>query len=402
MLRIKGKYNEAILFTEELESTAADQIGLLCNQEWCKDSVIRIMPDVHAGKGCTIGTTMTLQSKVCPNLVGVDLGCGMLTVSLGDISLDLEKLDAFIRASIPSGFNVHETPVAAFPGLNELRCLPSLKEIPWILNSIGTLGGGNHFLEVDKDESGKKYLIIHTGSRNLGKQVAEYYQNLAIKGVETEEYKTRADELIKHYKEIGKQKQINKELNKLKEKLKHNLKIPRELCFLEGTYMDDYLHDISICQQYASLNRETIASIIMNYLKIKEFDMFHTIHNYIDVDSMILRKGAISAKKGQKLLIPLNMRDGCILGIGKGNPDYNYSAPHGAGRTKSRQAAKKTLDLDTFKKEMSGIYSSSVCENTLDESPMAYKPASSILENIHDSVEVIEVIKPIYNFKATD
>ena len=356
------------------------------------------MPDVHAGKGCTIGTTMTITDKVVPNIVGVDIGCGMYTVSLGKVEIDMEQMDAAAHF-IPSGMNVWESRQEHFD-LTDLRCYRGLKDTKCLERSLGTLGGGNHFIEIDQSSDGTKYLVIHSGSRNLGKQVAEYYQRLAIdlnKG--KEEYFAKRDALIAEYKAAGRRKEIEGALKALHWNSREAA-IPEDLCFVYGSYLEDYLHDVEICQQFARRSRERMAEIILGRLGLGAVEAFHTIHNYIDTSEMILRKGAIAAHKGEKVLIPINMRDGSVLAIGKGNPEWNYSAPHGAGRIMSRTAAKQQLDMDEYRREMAGVYTTSVNEATLDEAPMAYKSLSDIIDVIGESVDVMEVLKPIYNFKA--
>ena len=392
------------IFTENIEEEALDQINTLIKQEAFKDCKVRIMPDVHAGKGCVIGFTADLGDKVIPNIVGVDIGCGMKTIQLGKVDLDLEKLDKEIRKNIPSGRNVHQGRLNRFDKLQELYCYRTLKDTKRIERSIGTLGGGNHFIEVDVDRKGNKYLIIHTGSRNLGNQVAKHYQNLAIELMQGKgNIYEKQEKLIAEYKEQGKRKEIKSVLKILHKNFNPSpLNIPKDLCYLTGKYREQYLHDMSICQEYADLNRKTIASLVLDSYGISSINEFSTIHNYIDHDSNIVRKGAISAKKGELLLIPINMRDGCILGVGKGNKDWNESAPHGAGRLMSRSKAKKTLSLDEFKESMSGVYTTSVGLPTIDEAPMAYKPIEEIVDNITDTVEVLEIIKPIYNFKSNE
>lgn len=392
------------IFTDNIEEEALDQINTLIKQAAFMDCKVRIMPDVHAGKGCVIGFTADLGDKVIPNIVGVDIGCGMKTIQLGKVDLDLEKLDKVIRKNIPSGRNVHQGRLNRFDKLQELYCYRILRDTKRIERSIGTLGGGNHFIEVDVDSEGNKYLIIHTGSRNLGNQVAKYYQNLAIELMQGKgDIYEKQEKLIAEYKEQGKRKEINSVLKKLHKNFNPSpLNIPKDLCYLTGKYREQYLHDMSICQEYADLNRKTIASLVLDSYGISSINEFSTIHNYIDHDSNIVRKGAISAKKGELLLIPINMRDGCILGVGKGNKDWNESAPHGAGRLMSRSKAKKTLSLDEFKESMSGVYTTSVGLPTIDEAPMAYKPIEEIVDNITDTVEVLEIIKPIYNFKANE
>lgn len=396
------------IFTKNIEQEAIDQIDELLNQEAFKDSKIRIMPDVHAGKGCVIGFTGDLGDKVIPNIVGVDIGCGMLCVELGNVDLDLERLDKIIRQYVPSGFEVHDERKTRFDKLQDLKCYRELKDTKRLERSVGTLGGGNHFIEVDIDEENNKYLVIHTGSRNLGKQVAEYYQELAnqLCNYNIGDYKEKQKQLIEEYKEQGRSQEIQSALESLKNeyKINHN-KIPKDLAYLEGQYREDYLHDMKICQEFASSNRKIIAIEIMKQLNYELFfpgNNFETIHNYISFEDNIVRKGAISAKKGEKVLIPMNMRDGCIIGIGKGNDDWNQSAPHGAGRIMSRMKAKETFNLDEYKESMNGIYTTSVNEETIDEAPFVYKPMEEIIDCIGDTVDIIKIIKPIYNFKASD
>lgn len=396
------------IFTKNIEQEAIDQIDELLNQEAFKDSKIRIMPDVHAGKGCVIGFTGDLGDKVIPNIVGVDIGCGMLCVELGNIDLDLERLDKIIREYVPSGFEVHDERKYKFLKLQDLKCYRELKDTKRLERSIGTLGGGNHFIEIDIDEDDNKYLVIHTGSRNLGKQVAEIYQELAnqLCNYNIGEYKEKQKQLIKEYKEQGRKQEIQSALENLKNeyKINHN-KIPKDLAYLEGQYREDYLHDMKICQEFASSNRKIIAIEIMKQLNYELFfpeNNFETIHNYISFEDNIVRKGAISARKGEKVLIPMNMRDGCIIGIGKGNDDWNQSAPHGAGRIMSRMKAKETFNLDEYKESMKDIYTTSVNEDTIDEAPFVYKPMQEIIDNIGDTVDIIKIMKPIYNFKASD
>ena len=393
------------IFTENIEEEAKEQINLLLNQEPFKDCKVRIMPDVHAGKGCVIGFTANLGDKVIPNIVGVDIGCGMLCVELGNIDLDLEKIDKVINENIPAGRNIREQKLINFDKINDLYCLRELKETKKFNRSIGTLGGGNHFIEIDIDEDNNKYLVIHTGSRNLGKQVADYYQDLAIQLCSgKEEMFKRKEEIITTYKEQGRKSEIQKALKELEKEYKQNKpNLPNELCYLEGKYREMYLHDMKICQEYASENRTNIANqIIEKYFDIKfyEFDGFETIHNYISFEDNIVRKGAIRARKGERVIIPINMRDGSIIAIGKGNEDWNNSAPHGAGRLMSRKKAKEMFKLEEFKESMKDIYSTSVVEETIDEAPFVYKPMQEIIENIKDTVEIEKIIKPIYNFKA--
>lgn len=400
MLEIKGKVNTAICYANVIEEEAIEQIRRMCDYEFTAGSRIRIMPDVHAGAGCTIGTTMTVVDKAVPNIVGVDIGCGMYTVNLGKSTLDFEKLDEAAHY-IPSGMNVWEGRQERFD-LQELRCYRSLRDTKRLERSLGTLGGGNHFIEVDEAADGTKYLVIHSGSRNLGKQVAELYQRLAIdlnKGKET--YFQQRDEIIRTLKEQGRRKEIQAALEQIYWDKKEST-IPEDLCFLYGEYLADYLHDVEICQRFARRNREKMAEILLERTGITGGEAFHTIHNYIDTEEMILRKGAIAAHAGEKVLIPINMRDGSVLAVGKGNEEWNYSAPHGAGRIMSRRTAKEQLSLAEYRETMKGVYTTSVNESTLDEAPMAYKSLEDIIDVIRDSVDIIDVMKPIYNFKASD
>ena len=402
---IQGKYNTAKVFTDNIEDEAIEQLINLCNQSFVEGCKVRIMPDTHKGASCVIGFTADLGDKVIPNIVGVDIGCGMLTVNLGKIELDLEKLDEIIKKYIPSGKNTHEGRKVKFPELQVLRCFRGLKNTKRIEKSIGTLGGGNHFIEVDKADDGNLYLVIHSGSRNLGTQVAKIYQDLAIDLCSgKEEYFIKRDEIIKTFKEAGRRKEIEMELKKLKTEYDELMpSFPRELCYLTGKYREDYLHDMNICQEYAKLNREVMADIILNKLlekNLSDFEYFTTIHNYINFKDNIIRKGSVSAYEGEKLLIPINMRDGSLICIGKGNADWNYSAPHGAGRVYSRTKAKEKITFEEFKESMEGIYTTSVTESTIDEAPMVYKTMKEIIENISDTVDIIGIIKPVYNFKA--
>lgn len=400
MFEIQGKVNTAVCYAKVVEEEAIEQVRRMCDYEFTEGSRIRIMPDVHAGKGCTIGTTMTILDKAVPNIVGVDIGCGMYTVNLGKQEIDFEKLDEAAHF-VPSGMHIWEGRQERFD-LERLRCYRSLRNTKWLERSIGTLGGGNHFIEIDQAEDGTKYLVIHTGSRNLGKQVAEIYQQLAIdlnKGKET--YFQQRDEIIRTYKEQGRRKEIQEALQAIAWEQRKTT-MPEDLCYLYGSFLEDYLFDVEICQSFARRNRERIAEVLLERTGMSAGEAFHTIHNYIDTDEMILRKGAIAAHKNEKVLIPINMRDGSVLAVGKGNPEWNYSAPHGAGRLMSRTRAKNSLSMEEYKTEMKGIYTTSVNEATLDEAPMAYKSLEDIIGVIRESVDVIEVLKPIYNFKASD
>lgn len=399
MFEIKGKYNSAKIFTDYAEETAVAQITELLNQSFTQNSTIRIMPDVHAGKGCTIGTTMTITDKIVPNLVGVDIACALETVELFNWqpSTDkLKQLDDAIKRRVPAGFNVHDKSVVnpKLLGLEKLRCYKHLSNINRINCSVGTLGGGNHFIELNKSKDDKFYLVVHSGSRNLGKQVCEYYQNFAI----TLSQQITVLDKLKIRNELiaaGKQNEIEKTLRQMKTN-----KIQKHLAYLYGPTFDDYIHDMRLVTRYANLNRVAIIEAILEELEIDSFDRFTTLHNYIDTDNMILRKGAVSAQEGERLLIPLNMRDGSLLCVGKGNPDWNYSAPHGAGRIMSRGRAKGEIKIEDFKKSMDGIYTTSVAQSTIDESPFAYKPFEEIIANIGDTVDIVDRIVPIYNFKA--
>ena len=367
MLEIKGKVNTAICYASVIEEEAIEQIRRMCDYEFTAGSRIRIMPDVHAGKGCTIGTTMTITDKAVPNIVGVDIGCGMYTVDLGKTDIDYKKLDEAAHF-IPSGMNVWEGRQEHFD-LEQLRCYRDLKDAKRLERSLGTLGGGNHFIELDESAYGVKYLVIHSGSRNLGKQVAELYQKLAVelsKG--KEEYFKKRDEIIRTYKEQGRKKEIQAALKQIKWERKESM-IPEDLCFLYGPYLEDYLHDVEVCQRFARRNREKMAEILLERTGIAAGEAFHTIHNYIDTEEMILRKGAIAAHAGEKVL---------------------------------RKAAKDKLSLEEYRETMKGIYTTSVNEATLDEAPMAYKSLDDIIDVIRDSVDIIDVMKPVYNFKASE
>ncbi len=402
MIEIVGKHNTAVCYTNELEPTAYAQIQSVCNEAAFKNSKIRIMPDVHAGKGCTIGTTMTIVDKVVPNMVGVDIGCGMYTVSLGKANINLAAFDEAAH-SIPCGREVWAGRQERFD-LTALRCYRSLRDTKRLERSLGTLGGGNHFIEIDADAQGNQYLIIHSGSRNLGTQVAGFYQGIAIdlnRG--KEDYFQKRDEIIRSYKAEGRRSEIQAALKKMAQEWEEKAPtMPRDLCYLYGSFMEDYLHDINICQQFARRNREKMAEILLEKTGLTGYEAFQTIHNYIDVDERILRKGSVSAKQGEKLLIPINMRDGSLLCVGKGNQEWNCSAPHGAGRLLSRSAAFEKLTMEEYQAQMAGIYTTCVNSSTLDESPMAYKSMDEIIENIEPTAEILAHIKPIYNFKAAE
>ena len=400
MIQIKGKYNEAKIFTDIVDSTSIAQVQELCNQEFTAGSRIRLMPDIHAGKGCTIGTTMTITDKVVPNLVGVDIGCGMETVRVRETRLELQKLDKLIREKIPSGFSIRDKAhrYADEIDLEELCCAGHV-DLLRAAKSVGTLGGGNHFIEVDRDDDGALYVVVHSGSRHLGVEVAGYYQEAGYRELNRTD-PASVEALTARLKAEGRDREIRKELRKLK-----NLKrtpIPKVLAYVSGELFEQYIHDMKIVQQFAMLNRQAMMDEIVKGMKLHVEEQFTTIHNYIDTDSRILRKGAVSAQAGERLLIPINMRDGSLLCVGKGNEDWNCSAPHGAGRLMSRAEAKQSFTVSEFKKQMEQIYTTSVSKATLDECPMAYKGMQDILDNIGPTAEVEKIIRPIYNFKAGD
>ena len=400
MIQIKGKYNEAKIFTDIVDSTSIAQVQELCNQEFTAGSRIRLMPDIHAGAGCTIGTTMTIADKVVPNLVGVDIGCGMETTRIREDHIELQKLDKLIYEKIPSGFSIRDKAHRYLSqiDLGELYCIQHVDRLR-AEKSIGTLGGGNHFIEVDKDDAGNLYLVVHSGSRHLGVEVASYYQEAGYKILNrTDDASIEA--LIAQMKAEGRGKEIQKELKKRKNLKQTN--IPKALAYVSGELFDQYIRDMKIVQQFAMLNRQAMVDEIVKGMKLHVEEQFTTIHNYIDTENMILRKGAVSAKAGEQLLIPINMRDGSLLCVGKGNEDWNCSAPHGAGRLMSRAMAKQSFTVSAFKKQMAEIYTTSVSKSTLDECPMAYKGMQDILDNIGPTAEVRKIIRPIYNFKAGD
>jgi len=396
MIELTGKYNTAKVFTDDVEQEAISQIITLLNQDFAAGSTIRVMPDTHAGAGCTIGTTMTIHGKAVPYMVGVDIGCGMETVRLRNERVELQQLDKIIHEKIPAGFNVrrdsHE--MAFSTRIHQLRCREHVN-LDRAYSSVGTLGGGNHFIELGRDEDGSLYLVIHSGSRYLGKQVADFYQNAAV---QQRKHDTKAaQDLIADLKAKGKEKEIQKRLKKLPIS-----EVSKTLSWLDGQLLEDYLHDMAITQEYADINRKCMAREILKAAGLKAEDSFSTIHNYIDIEHGILRKGAISAREGERVLIPINMRDGSLLCTGKGNPDWNWSAPHGAGRLMSRRQAKDSITLTQYKESMHGIYSSTVNKSTLDEAPFAYKPMEEIMANIGDTAHIDKIIRPLYNFKAAD
>lgn len=399
MKLIQGKYNEAKIFTDIVDNGAVEQIQAICDSPIFKQSKIRIMPDVHAGAGCTIGTTMTITDKIVPNMVGVDIGCGMELIRIKEKNIDLAELDKLIYKQIPSGFNIREERHEFTKQINleQLRCANEVN-INMAYKSLGSLGGGNHFIEVDKDDEDNIYIVVHSGSRHLGTEVAKYYQDVGYHTLCGNSQK-QINELIKRLKEEGREKEIQSAIEEAKKK---TCDIPYTLAYVEKELFDDYIHDMRIVQKFAVLNRQAMIDEIINGLNLTVEEQFTTIHNYIDTDNLILRKGAVSASKGEKLLIPINMRDGSLICVGKGNDDWNQSAPHGAGRLLSRGQAFSTLTMEEFKKEMKGIFSTSVNKNTLDESPMAYKKIEDIINNITPTVEIVKRIIPIYNFKASE
>lgn len=398
MIELKGKYNEAKIFTDVVDEASISQVLLLLNQEFASGSKIRLMPDIHAGAGCTIGTTMTITDKIVPNLVGVDIGCGMETIKIKESHIELQKLDKLIYEKIPSGFNVREKTHKYFNEINleDLFCYkyidPKRAE-----KSLGTLGGGNHFIEANKDNDGSIYIVVHSGSRHLGLEVANYYQEEGYKSLNGST-KNDIDNLIIELKSQGREREIQKSITALKNVKRTN--IPKQLAYVSDELFEQYIHDMKIVQRYAELNRQAMMDEIIKGMKIHVIEQFTTIHNYIDTEAMILRKGAVSARESEKLLIPINMRDGSLICVGKGNEDWNQSAPHGAGRLMSRSAAKESFTVSEFKNQMSGIYTTSVNKDTLDECPMAYKGMDDIVNNIGDTVDIMQIIKPIYNFKA--
>jgi RNA-splicing ligase RtcB len=404
---IKGEFNQALVYAQTIDDTTRTQIKTLLDQSFTKDLRIRIMADCHAGAGCVIGTTMTIKDKIVPNLVGVDIGCGMLCIKLGKIDINLPELDEYIKKNVPSGREVHyRRTTESKTKIDTLRCIKAVgSDLQRHYKSVGTLGGGNHFIEIDIDEDEQKYLVIHTGSRNLGKRIAEYYQDKAIsyhkdKTLNKQDLYLKAKE---DYVRLGDAFDMKARINEIK-KMVITLPMPEDLCYVEGELFDDYLFDMNIAQKFAVENRKTIAEIILKYLNLKlsKLEKFETIHNYIDIRKKILRKGSISAEKGKTAIIPINMKDGSIICIGKGNKDYNYSAPHGAGRVLSRSQASKTIDLKDYEEIMKGVYSTCISRATLDESPFAYKGIAEIMNNIQDTVDIVKVIKPIYNFKAEE
>ena len=402
MIELAGKYGTAKVFTDVVDNESISQVINLLNQPYIQGSKVRMMPDIHAGAGCTIGTTMTISDKICPNLDGVDIGCGMHVVWNREDHIDLKKLDEVIRREIPSGFSIHSEAVPEADLLDlasHLRCGKHV-DIERAKRSIGTLGGGNHFIEANMDDEGHIYIVIHSGSRHLGLEVANYYQEEAYKQL-TQYSKAEIDEVIESLKAAGRKNEIQSAIEKLRGERKHT-PVPKPLAYVQGSLFDDYLNDMQVVQRFARLNRYCMMRAIINTMDLHCEDGFTTTHNYIDVGNMILRKGSVSAHLGERFIIPINMRDGSLLCTGKGNPDWNFSAPHGAGRLMSRSAAKEAFTVDEFAKQMEGIYTTSVGQSTLDECPMAYKGMDDIVNNIGPTAQIDAIIKPIYNFKAGD
>lgn len=396
MIELQGKFASAKVFADTVDPSAITQIITLLNQPYVEGCKVRIMPDVHAGAGCTIGTTMTISDKVCPNLVGVDIGCGMETVMVAEREIDLKRLDDLIYSEIPAGCNIRQTAhdFAKQIDLSELRCAKFI-DIDRALRSIGTLGGGNHFIEVSMDSNKQIYIVVHSGSRHLGVEIANYYQSAGYKALRSDGLKSIIEKLKAEHRET----EIETTLKQIRAEW---LGIPKQLAYVDGELFENYLHDMKIAQSFAELNRQAIIATIVNGMKLTPNLQFTTVHNYIDTEKKILRKGAVSAEKGEPLLIPINMEKGSLLCVGKGNEDWNYSAPHGAGRLMSRSEAKRSLSMAEFEHRMVGIYTTSVSENTLDECPMAYKPIEEIISNITPTAKIIDMLLPIYNFKSGD
>lgn len=393
MLELKGKYGTAKVFTDNIDSTTINQVINMMNQPYITENKVRIMPDCHAGSDCVIGTTMTITDKVVPNLVGGDIGCGMYVLRLKETEIDLPRLDAAINKYVPSGFAIHDIPIANAP-VDELIAPVNVSKA---LCSLGTLGGGNHFIEVDRDEGNHLWLVIHSGSRHLGIEVCKYYQDLGYRELKRNGYKEKIQAVVEKLKAEGRKTEIEAAVKKIHAE---EPKISKAMSYVSGKLFENYMHDMEIAQDYARVNRETIAEQIVKAMDLHVIDSFHTVHNYIDIKNRILRKGSVSAQSGEKLIIPLNMRDGSLICIGKGNKDWNYSAPHGAGRILSRSAAKDQVSMESFTESMKDIYSTSVVESTIDESPFVYKPMNEIIANVSDTVEIVQRIVPIYNFKA--
>lgn len=417
MKTIEG--HDVKIFTNNIEENALEQIKTLLSIDVFSDKKIRIMPDVHAGAGCVIGFTGDLGDKVIPNIVGVDIGCGMRILNIGKlIDIDFHAFNEHIRSSVPSGKIVREDRFGFKPLVGEemeiyrdarqlvteLYCYRELKDSGRINKSIGSLGGGNHFIELDKDDKGYVYLVIHTGSRNLGKQVAEIYQTKAIKHLTegADELEETIKRTIEEYKAAGRRSELQGVIKKMrKEYQTTEPSLPADLCYVEGEMREQYLHDMRLCQRWAVLNRKLISLLLLKFFdEVNIVEEFESVHNYISDDN-IIRKGSISAASGERCIIPLNMRDGSLICTGKGNPDWNNSAPHGAGRVLSRTQAYEQIKMEDFEESMRGIYSESINDFTRDESPMVYKPAEEIIANITETVTIDTIIRPIFNFKAS-
>ena len=399
MKTVEGKYTSAVVYSDTAEDSAVGQVKTLCDQPWVKGSKIRMMPDIHAGKGCTIGTTMTFTDKICPNIVGVDIACGLYVVQLKEKRVNLPELDNCIRKNIPAGYRQIRKKTHKFARdsrIDELIGYPG--DYMYCQRSLGSVGSGNHFVELDKDDEGNLYLVIHSGSRNPGSNICKWYQDRAYKNLKRQ-YQKGIDYIIKHYHETGETDKIEETIKMYKEVVDEPI---YELSYVERELLENYLHDMEILQHYADLNRKAIAEVIMSEMNLHEVDSFTTIHNYVDIENKIIRKGAVSAQKGERLIIPMNMRDGSLICIGKGNSDWNNSAPHGAGRLMSRAEARQSFTVSAYKETMEGIFTTSVGSDTIDECPMVYKPMGEIVSQIHDTVEIVKVIKPVYNFRAGD
>ena len=397
MKTVEGKYTSALIYSDTAEDYAVGQVKTLCDQPWVEGSKIRMMPDIHAGNGCTIGTTMTFTDKICPNIVGVDIACGLYVVQLKEKRVNLPELDSCIRKNVPAGYRQIRKKTHKFSRdsrIDELIGYPG--DYMYCQRSLGSVGAGNHFVELDKDDEGNLYLLIHSGSRNPGSNICKWYQDRAYKNLKRQ-YQKGIDYIIKHYHETGETDKIEEAIKMYKEVVDEPI---YELSYVEGELFENYLHDMKILQHYGDLNRKAIAEVIMSGMNLHEVDSFTTIHNYVDVESKIIRKGAVSAQKGERLIIPMNMRDGALICVGKGNPDWNNSAPHGAGRLMSRAEARQSFTVSAYKESMKGIFTTSVDSDTIDECPMVYKPMDEIMSQIKDTVQIVKVIKPIYNFKA--
>jgi len=397
MIKLKGIYDDAIIYASDVEQEALDQIQSIIDNPVSQGANTRIMPDVHAGAGICIGYTAKLTDRVVPYFIGVDIGCGMRVAYL-DVetdSIDFDRLDKVIRRNVPSGFSIRKYPSKLVNqiDLSNLKCFSHLKNINKFYRAVGTLGGGNHFIEVNVDENGQVYLVVHTGSRNLGKQVADYYQNLAYEQ-RMKEGAIDKDKIILHYRQMGRHAEIEDVLKNLPPVI-----IDKNTAYLEEQSRDDYLHDMGICQRYSTLNRRAIINSIAVGMRWKINKEIETLHNYIDLEYGYIRKGAVSAKLDETLIIPMNMSYGSVLCRGLGNPEWNYSAPHGSGRKMSRKNARKNINMESYEDSMKDVFSTCVSKETLDEAPMAYKDPKVIIEDMKNTVEVLHHLRPIYNYK---